>query len=936
MSKKSSLRFIYSYVIVFLLSTIITSGFVFFTSARADSNQGLQEISKHISEGFTTPEGVDASSGEITDRRTAHSKTFKNSDGTFTLMHKFGPPVHYYNPNSESFKEIKTAILTETRRVPAGESSGSLDFGEYEYSNEENSLRSYYRSRSSGRDMMKVEQGEHYITYQPLSAMWVDAGGNEMVVFTINDVACSVSGNKALYRDIFPNIDEEFSVLHGKVKDLFLIKERLAQPEGFSEDAYFRIEGIIRCSDGLSMFVEENEQGDSFETSSSIEIRDVEEETVCWIEAPRVYDSTHQTADSVFYSVSRQENEMLFAINVPAQWLFSETTCYPVSIDPTVTQHFYYDAYTCSDCPNDNYGYEGYIRVGYNHGTPICPGYNQGLYYGFMKLSGDLALPDYVTSYDITAARLYAYVDPSDSDGACPEITPDRIIEDWNESSINYDNLPQVTDDSNEDYNPGNTSAGYTWWDVKPSIKKVADGSHFYGFALLPISWSYSVDNWVSFRAWEYDYSSTYTPYLYVDYADPFCTYAITWPNGGEDWEIGQGYYIKWDASGNDCGSNVKLEYSTNGGSSWMTITNSTANAGMYAWFVPNAPTTQARIRVTDTSNGSFSDISDSNFTISEVPYCNVTVTSPNGGEDWQVGSSHSITWITSGNDCGSYVKLEYSTNGGTSWTTITSSTSNDGSRSWTIPNALTTQARVRVTDTSDGSYSDTSNSNFTISPIPDCDVTVASPNGGENWQVGSSQTVSWSTSGNDCDSNVKLEYSTDGGSSWTTITSSTSNDGSYSWTIPNAPTTQAKVRVTDTSNGSYSDASNSNFIIVGFPDCDVTVTSPNGAESWEIGSSHSISWSASGNDCGSSVKLEYSTNGGTLWSNIISSTSNDGSYPWTIPDVPTTQARVRVTDTSNGSYSDTSNSNFEISEKTKSDGGGDGGGGGCFIKTVS
>ena len=201
---------------------------------------------------------------EIPGMRTAHSKTFKNSDGTFTLNHKFGPPVHYYNPTSKSFKEIKTAILTGTRRLPAGESFNPSEFGEYEYSNEENSLRSYYRSRSSGKDMMRVEQGEHYITYQPLSARWIDAGGNEVVLFTINDVVCSVDGNKALYRNIFPNIDEEFSVLNGRVKELFLIKERLSHPEGFSEDAYFRIEGIIRCSDGLGMFVEENEQGNSF------------------------------------------------------------------------------------------------------------------------------------------------------------------------------------------------------------------------------------------------------------------------------------------------------------------------------------------------------------------------------------------------------------------------------------------------------------------------------------------------------------------------------------------------------------------------------------------------------------------------------------------------------------------------------------------------
>lgn len=88
-----------------------------------------------------------------------------------------------------------------------------------------------------------------------------------------------------------------------------------------------------------------------------------------------------------------------------------------------------------------------------------------------------------------------------------------------------------------------------------------------------------------------------------------------------------------------------------------------------------------------------------------------VHVTAPNGGEQWAAGSSHAITWTSSGV---TNVKLEYTTNGST-WSTITSSTAaSAGSYTWTVPSTTSTTAQVRVTDTASGT-SDASDANFSI-----------------------------------------------------------------------------------------------------------------------------------------------------------------------------------------------------------------------------
>ncbi len=99
----------------------------------------------------------------------------------------------------------------------------------------------------------------------------------------------------------------------------------------------------------------------------------------------------------------------------------------------------------------------------------------------------------------------------------------------------------------------------------------------------------------------------------------------LTSPNGGESWTIGQTYQITWVKNNVDT---VKIEYSTNSGSTWTVISNGyparvttspnpKLNAlGSYAWLVPNTPSTTCLVRVSDKANASISDVSNAVFTI--------------------------------------------------------------------------------------------------------------------------------------------------------------------------------------------------------------------------------------------------------------------------------------------------------------------------------
>lgn len=89
-------------------------------------------------------------------------------------------------------------------------------------------------------------------------------------------------------------------------------------------------------------------------------------------------------------------------------------------------------------------------------------------------------------------------------------------------------------------------------------------------------------------------------------------------PNGGEFWVVGSSHSITWTSNSVD---NVKLENTTNNGATWITITTSIpAVPATYSWSVPNAPSSQGRVRISDVINPATNDISDTTFAITLPP----------------------------------------------------------------------------------------------------------------------------------------------------------------------------------------------------------------------------------------------------------------------------------------------------------------------------
>ena len=195
----------------------------------------------------------------------------------------------------------------------------------------------------------------------------------------------------------------------------------------------------------------------------------------------------------------------------------------------------------------------------------------------------------------------------------------------------------------------------------------------------------------------------------------------------------------------------------------------------------------------------------------------------------------------------------------------------------------------------------------FDTTPAEETALVLIAPNGGESIPFGTAYPIQWSSQNVD---DVEIEYSDDDGETWTSIATVPAEPGQYSWTAPSEPTDAGRIRITDTSDPSLQDVSEAAFSIAP-PDEVVTLVSPNGYQRWVAGTDRAILFTAQ--DV-SAVDLAFSLNGGASWTTIAAGVAaSSGSYAWTLPEVVSADALVRVSKAGDLSVADVSDAPFTL-----------------------
>jgi hypothetical protein len=394
-----------------------------------------------------------------------------------------------------------------------------------------------------------------------------------------------------------------------------------------------------------------------------------------------------------------------------------------------------------------------------------------------------------------------------------------------------------------------------------------------------------------------------------VTVASGAASLTLTAPNTAVSWRIGNIQSITFNHN-LGTGQQVAVDISRDAGASWTTANPSfvttSSTAGSVPWTVTGPPTASARARVRWSGNPAVASASAVNFNVID----RISVTAPNTAVTWPTGSTRSISW-SHNLGVGATVNIDLSRDGGASWTSVAAGVASGGattgSYSWVVTGPATTAARIRVTSVADPSIAGTSAVNFTISGT----ITVTAPTGSSVWSVGSERTVTWNhTLGAGQAFDILL--STDNGGTYpTTIAAAVpggSTNGSYTWVVPGPLTATARVRVRWTSATGVS-AQSGAFDMV---NPSITVTAPNTAVTWAVGSTRNITFSHN-LGVGAEVNVDVSRNGGATYAPLFTFTTTSataGTVPWEVTGPATTEARIRV---GGLGAADASNVNFTV-----------------------
>lgn len=365
-------------------------------------------------------------------------------------------------------------------------------------------------------------------------------------------------------------------------------------------------------------------------------------------------------------------------------------------------------------------------------------------------------------------------------------------------------------------------------------------------------------------------------------------------PPGGGTVAAGTTQTIQWTTTG-DVGATVSIDL-YKGGAFWTSIVASTPNDGEYSWSIAQdeVPGTDYAIHVEGPVPGP--PVATDDSVVFTITAYEPTITSPQGGEVWGLGTAQEITWQKEDFPTSTMVDIVLVDGPLLAPVTIiediASNVPNTGSFPWSVPLELPAGTEYRIMVVPSGGLDPVvfSDNYFTLSAggggggaaDPD-QLLILNPFKGMIVTSGSAQKIIWTTTGNPGPA-VSLELykggfpipAAEGGP--LVIAASTPNSGSFDWNVAvgQMPGTDYAISIQSTSTP-VSNISGQFTIAPYVP----IVTSPPAGSVNYLGDDCPIAW-VSG-FFANSTRVTITLSGPTPLT-IVENVPNTGVFPWKIP----------------------------------------------------
>ncbi|MBN3554065.1 DNRLRE domain-containing protein [Fictibacillus nanhaiensis] len=402
---------------------------------------------------------------EIKEKRTSHSKTFKNSDLTETTE-MYSSPVFYQEESKGNWLEIDNtvseSIIDQTEK------------GKYKYKNKANKFSSYFASHAN-KEIFKIKQKNHWLSYSISGASNVEAKAKD---------------NEIVYKNIFKDTDAKYRIGRKGIKEDFILHSK---PDFNTITFDLKTNLEIEQKDNTFDFLDKktNEVIWSFEPLFMRDSNDMES-----------YKSTFE------YVKSQGKNTLV--LHLDEDFLNDKDTKYPVYLDPTVTVG------GTSSTTTDAYVGEYYSHVNYGSDVELRTGYAPGVYSHRSFIKPGTAMPN-LNGGLLTGAtfKAYKYYEPASVDTT---INIHKANASWAESTLKWENQPTFGGTYASNTLSKGEANGWYSWNVASLVDYWYTNPTAYHGLVMQASNENTTGSYRKFYASDYG-TGSYSPRLEVNYS---------------------------------------------------------------------------------------------------------------------------------------------------------------------------------------------------------------------------------------------------------------------------------------------------------------------------------------------------------------------------------------------------------------------------------
>ena len=254
--------------------------------------------------------------GEIEDKRTETTKTYRMSDGSYVVA-EYGKIIHYLDENGDFQDYDNTLSVSEVMTRDPDDFAGVV--------NAESDTYIKLANNSNSNNLVKIQKDNYKI-----SMHLVDADKSKAIEIHTpeaepagNDIDSATTLHKfssgAVYRDILPSVDLEYIIYGSTVKENIIVKDRL---DSYTFTFELKLENLTP----------------TLMPDGSIVLSDEQGKAVSVIPKGVMFDANGESSNAVEYTLTHKNgNKYLLTVTADENWINAEDRVFPITVDPTFT-----------------------------------------------------------------------------------------------------------------------------------------------------------------------------------------------------------------------------------------------------------------------------------------------------------------------------------------------------------------------------------------------------------------------------------------------------------------------------------------------------------------------------------------------------------------------------------------------------------------------